>query len=288
MRVDVALPVHNGGLHLAATLQGLLAQTHGDLRVLVVDNASTDDTQEVVRAVQRQDDRVGYRRNPHNLGSVANFNLALQQTEAPLVMWASDHDAVEPTYVARCVEQFARDEVVLAYSAADWIDGHGEHVEDVRSVVDTRGLGRLARLNVSLWGTGPYGYAVYGVLRRTALARLRRWPAPYPDLVAPDVVLLSELAMLGEFAYVDEPLFHLRRMGDYDDFDAYTDKLGKRAGGELEAVRLYAAFLLELGRAGGSHADGRAQAWAGRLSALTCGAVSYRWIAGSLRAQARR
>ena len=52
-RVSVIVPCYNGAVHLREALESALAQTHEDTEILVVDDGSTDGTQEIVEAVVR-------------------------------------------------------------------------------------------------------------------------------------------------------------------------------------------------------------------------------------------
>ena len=45
---SIITPVHNGGRYLSATLDSVLAQTHADWELLVIDDGSTDDTNAVL------------------------------------------------------------------------------------------------------------------------------------------------------------------------------------------------------------------------------------------------
>ena len=56
--VSVVVPTFNSGPHLTQTLASVLAQTHRDLELIVVDDGSSDGTPDVVRALARTDDRV--------------------------------------------------------------------------------------------------------------------------------------------------------------------------------------------------------------------------------------
>ena len=285
--VDVALPVYNGARFLADTLESLRKQTHEDLRIFVVDNASTDDTARIALEAAADDARIIYERNATNVGAIGNFNRALSRTSAPFVMWASDHDAWEPEYVERCLDVLlSNSEAVLCFSGANWMGVDGTVLEPVHATIDTTQLGLVSRVSMVLSASGRYNYAVYGLFRRQALTRLRGWPLAYPDNLAPDILLLTELAGIGEFAYVPEPLFRLRRLDDFGDFDAYSRKLGLRASGRVSAATMYARFVRDLGRAATAHADGRQQHLALRTTATLCGATQFRWMYDALAAQA--
>lgn len=57
-QVSLVMPVYNGEPHLAAALKSVLAQTHGDFELLVIDAASTDGTRETIRAFAARDHRI--------------------------------------------------------------------------------------------------------------------------------------------------------------------------------------------------------------------------------------
>lgn len=56
----MGLPVYNGERFLARAIDTLLAQTYRDFELLIVDNASTDGTEEICRAYADRDPRVHY------------------------------------------------------------------------------------------------------------------------------------------------------------------------------------------------------------------------------------
>jgi hypothetical protein len=58
MTVSIIIPVYNRAAMLRQALASALAQTYGDLEVLIVDDASTDDTPAVIEELQRSDPRV--------------------------------------------------------------------------------------------------------------------------------------------------------------------------------------------------------------------------------------
>jgi glycosyltransferase involved in cell wall biosynthesis len=287
-RVSIGLPVFNGARYLASTLESLLAQTHENLEVVVVDNGSSDATADVAEAAAAKDPRIRLVRSPTNLGAIANFNRAIAETTGEFVMWAADHDLYRPTYVERCLEPLVGSpNVVLSYSAAHWIDQEDVDGGLIPSVIDTRGLDQRARMAVTLYGAGPYSYAVYGVMRRSALSRVRRFPRVYPSTVAPDLALLVELALIGEFAYCSEALFTQRRMPDFGDWEATLQRLGIRPNDMREARSFYVQLLRELFGAVHHHVPGRAARLAADVLLAEAMVTTYRWIPRTLRERTR-
>ena len=73
-QLTIAIPTYNRGNKLKLALENLLQCTKGkNVEILVSDNASTDNSEEVVRQVQRSHHEVQYFRNNSNLGFDGNF-----------------------------------------------------------------------------------------------------------------------------------------------------------------------------------------------------------------------
>ncbi len=78
--VTTVVPVYNGARYLGEALDSLAAQTRPADRVVVIDDASTDGTAELVRGHPRLDCHL--LRNPRRLGLFPNMNRALQLAPA--------------------------------------------------------------------------------------------------------------------------------------------------------------------------------------------------------------
>jgi glycosyltransferase involved in cell wall biosynthesis len=101
-RVAVLIPNFNGADYLGTTLAALASQTFTDWTAVVGDNASTDDSVDVVRAVG--DERIALVRREENLGWVRNLNLLVRDAPAAeyLAILHSD-DWWEPTFLASMI-----------------------------------------------------------------------------------------------------------------------------------------------------------------------------------------
>lgn len=99
--VCVCVPAYNSGRTIAETLDSILGQTYKNLRVYVVDNASTDNTLEIVEACAKKDARVRVFRNEKNVGAEGNFTRCLQ-------LAAGDYTALfhaDDIYTPRMIEE---------------------------------------------------------------------------------------------------------------------------------------------------------------------------------------
>jgi hypothetical protein len=210
-RVMLGLPSYNGEAFLREALESLLSQTEPRLRIIVVDDGSTDDTVRIAQAYARSDDRLRVHRNPDRLGMVANWRRAFSLAQdwipdVPYFMWASDHDVWHPRFVARLADYLdAHPEAVAAYPLTCGISEEGVVIREPFRF-DTEGISsRWERVVRTQFGMAA-GFMVYGMFRAEALAAC----GVYRTTLVPDRLLLTELSLLGELQQVPEILW-LRR-----------------------------------------------------------------------------
>jgi len=205
------LPVYNGERYLEEALKALLSQTFEDFEIIISDNASTDQTEQICRRYAAQDGRIRCCRNAHNLGAAPNFNRTVELARGEYFQWACYDDLWLPEWLERCVEVLDRDpSVVVCHSLTRIIDGKGSTIRDFRHhlVKPTAGPPPTAgapdpeeRFNRMIYERGCY--PVFGLMRLSAL-RQTRGIEPYAH---GDGVLLARLALLGRYHEIPEFLF---------------------------------------------------------------------------------
>jgi hypothetical protein len=118
--VTVIMPAWNAAATIAAALRSVLAQSHADLSVIVVDDASTDRTADVVAQIAAADTRVRLLRQPRNMGPYAARNRALAEARGDFITTHDADDWSHPQRIARQVSVLeSRPEVVGVLS--DWV-----------------------------------------------------------------------------------------------------------------------------------------------------------------------
>lgn len=116
-RVDVIVPVYNYGRFLDACLESVVTQSFSDFGVIVIDNASTDNTRELAEAWCRRDGRIRYVRNEANIGSSKSCIKAYRMTDSDYVMYLAADDQIAPTFLEKTVAGLdANPECAFAYS----------------------------------------------------------------------------------------------------------------------------------------------------------------------------
>ena len=90
MRLSVVMAVRNGEPYVRDAIESVLSQSIGDFEFLIVDDASTDTTRQIVSSYERRDARVRLLCNERTLGPYPSANRALHEARGEFV---ARHDA---------------------------------------------------------------------------------------------------------------------------------------------------------------------------------------------------
>jgi glycosyltransferase involved in cell wall biosynthesis len=207
------MTLYNNAPALPDAIDSLLAQTYADFLLVLLDDASSDDTERVAREYERRDPRVRYFRHDSRRAMIATWRevveiAARECPSATLFAWVSDHDRWHPRWLERLVGELDNDpEAVLAYPITRRFEAAGE-LEKGPRLFDTSGCTDLA----SRWttfcreGVGA-GDMVYGLMRIDALQRA----GIFRRVLRPDRLLMAELTLQGRIRQVPEVLWFRRQ-----------------------------------------------------------------------------
>ena len=117
--VDVVVPCYNYGRYLKGCTASVLAQPGVDVRVLIIDDASSDDTPAIGRALALADPRITFRRHTENKGHIATYNEGLiAWSTADYTVLLSADDLLAPGSLARAVAVMEKNRRIgLVYGA---------------------------------------------------------------------------------------------------------------------------------------------------------------------------
>ena len=117
--VDVIVPCYRYGHFLRECVQSVLTQARAEVRVLIIDDESPDNTPEVEQQLAREDSRVTYRRHSKNMGHIATYNEGIDWVQAQYFLLLSADDYLLPGALARATELMeAHPRVGMCYGQA--------------------------------------------------------------------------------------------------------------------------------------------------------------------------
>jgi glycosyltransferase involved in cell wall biosynthesis len=113
-KVSFVIPCYKLGHLLPECVNSILAQTYTDFEILIMDDCSPDNTQEV--ATQFSDRRVRYIRNEQNLGHLRNYNKGIELSRGKYVWLISADDYLRRTYVLERYVQLMEAHPTVGYT----------------------------------------------------------------------------------------------------------------------------------------------------------------------------
>jgi glycosyltransferase involved in cell wall biosynthesis len=125
-RVSVLMAVWNSAGVVGRAVDSILRQSYPDWELLVVDDASTDETALVLQAVERREPRVRVLRNRSNLGLAGALNRGWNEARGDLIARMDADDTSHPERLAHQVRFLdAHPEVAVLGSGAEMVDDDG-------------------------------------------------------------------------------------------------------------------------------------------------------------------
>ena len=204
--VSIGLPVFNGQNYLSKSIDSILNQSFQDFELIISDNCSTDDTENICREYEKKSEKIRYYRQDVNLGASANFEFAFSKSRGKYFKWQAHDDICYQEFLQECVSRMeANPDSVLCQSDVAIIDEDGCRTNGYShhdfGTTDPDPIKRFSGRLRSEWIV-----EVFGLIRRDTLERTERL-GPF---ASHDRCLLANLALLGPFLHVPRELYAFR------------------------------------------------------------------------------
>jgi len=235
--ISVCIPAYNNAATIGAAIESVLGQTFRDFELIVVDDGSTDETREKIRAYS--DPRLRIVENERNLGHEGNWNKALHEARGRFVKILPGDDLLD----LRCLEK--QRSAFEADSA-----GAAAFVSCAREIIDERGRTLMRRAypgksglipgleavrRCVRAGTNLIGEPAAVLMRADLITRAGGFSAE--NLYVIDLDYWARLLLHGGLRALDESLCKFRvsrtaastriKSAQSRDFKAFIERLGR-------------------------------------------------------------
>jgi len=135
-RIDVVMSVFNGARTIEQAIASIRSQTIKDIRIIVVDDGSTDGTSGILRRIAQEDSRLLVLSKP-NSGIVDSLEMGLAQCIAPLIARHDADDISDPQrFETQMAYLAAHPDCVAVSGGARYIDADGKDTGRKAKIVD--------------------------------------------------------------------------------------------------------------------------------------------------------
>lgn len=209
--VSIALCTYNGEKYLTQQLDSLLAQDYTNLEIVIVDDASTDDTFNILKAFEKKHTHIRLIQNEKNLGFNENFKKAIELCTGEYIAIA-DQDDIWLAYKISKMMRHIGDDLLLYHDSANMYDN------GFSSTKSTRTFHRFVA------GKCAENLLFYNcVSGHTCLFNKALWAQipPFPTHFYYDWWMAYTAACLGKLNYIKDKLVNHRL---HADSSTYKDK----------------------------------------------------------------
>jgi len=211
--LSVVIPNFNHGAYLRASLEAVLAQVCTADEIIVIDDASTDDSLAVVSSFLHRHPNLRLVQNPCNLGCVRSLNRGLGLARGSTVYFGAADDLTYPTLFARAAVLLEAHPQAAQFSArSDLIDENGERLGVLPTPVPLRVPGFIDRAAVARFLMREDGWFMGNttIYRRASLLAIGGFPEDLQSFT--DGYVSRLLALRHGACYSPEVLAAWRRL----------------------------------------------------------------------------
>jgi glycosyltransferase involved in cell wall biosynthesis len=225
MRFSILIPTFNRANLLGQAIDSALAQTHSDREIVVIDDGSTDNTEDVASSYGQQ---IRYLRK-ENAGKPAALNVGISASTGDIIIVLDDDDYFPPWTLAKHAEALERNPAAdFSYGRFVRFQGHARPALSVLQDMETVPANDPRRLVVKLMENCFLPNPTWAV-RRSAQLKI----GPYNERLqfSQDYDMILRLARENEGAFVDDVVLfqrkHLARRGPISEPTYVMDSVNK-------------------------------------------------------------
>lgn len=213
--LSVILPNYNHGEYLGSQLQALATQSLLPMEIIVVDDASTDDSIEIAQSAAEKYSFIRILRNDNNLGTNKTVLRGLKEARGEFLLFAAADDCVSPRLIEKSLEQLhARPEAGVCTALAWQIDPNGRTTGLRLSPhpIDKPGFIPATEALSKLIEHGSWFECVTAVYRRSIFDQLGGFDPLLESYT--DAFLCTLIALRHGICFIPEPLSSIRVLSD--------------------------------------------------------------------------
>lgn len=137
-RVSVVMPVYNAAGTVAQSMQSVLAQTHENVQLIIIDDCSTDTSREVIAQTVGTDARVSVLQHSSNRGVAAARNTGIEAATGDCIAFLDSDDWWHPRKLEVQLKQMHAAGAQVSYCGYQRVDNDGKFLSIVRPPASVR------------------------------------------------------------------------------------------------------------------------------------------------------
>ena len=124
--VSIIMPAYNAAKTIQASIESVIAQTHKDWELIIIDDCSTDGTFKLVRNIAANDDRIRLLTNEHNLGVSSTRNIGITQAQGEYIAFLDSDDLWHKDKLEKHLQFIIKTQAEISYTGTAYMNEQGQ------------------------------------------------------------------------------------------------------------------------------------------------------------------
>lgn len=230
-KISILLPTYNGALYIEEAIKSVITQTYNDWELIILDDASTDDTGKISKEYAELDQRIIYVKNETNLRLVKNLNKGLSLAKGSFIARIDEDDIwTDIDKLKKQMEVFDKDNnCVLVGTYFEVVDEGGKHIRNITPPLDDKSIRKIILLY------NPFGHSTV-IFKKAEVMKIGGYDKAIK--YGEDYDLWLRLGMVGAFAILPEiTVRYLQRKSSMS---------GKHT--KLKQIKFHTGLLIKYGK----------------------------------------
>lgn len=121
-KIDILLATYNGEKFVKEQIESILNQTYADFNLIISDDASTDNTLNILEEYEKKDTRIKVFKKEKNEGLIANFEFLLKNVTSDYFMFSDQDDIWKKDKIEKSINKLKEENSGLVYTDLEIVD----------------------------------------------------------------------------------------------------------------------------------------------------------------------
>lgn len=225
-KIDVLLATYNGEEYLIELLESILNQTYKNIRLVICDDSSTDETTTILEKYQKKDNRIVLYKNKKNVGSDKTFEYLLTKVESDYFMFADQDDVWNEDKIELTYTKLMEEKADLVFTDLEVVD------EKLNTISNS--FNKLKKYERKIKKCIENGYdleILYNTITGCTILSKKNWikeviPMPENSNILHDYWVGLVISLKGKIAYLNKTTIKYRQhINNQVGTSRYIDKL---------------------------------------------------------------
>lgn len=197
--VSIITPSYNSGKFIADTITSVINQTYQHWELIIVDDASQDNTCKIVSELLKKDNRIKLIQHAKNLGAGATRNTAVKMAKGNFIAFLDSDDIWKPNKLEKQLDYMKSKNVAICFSSYELIDEEGNLLNKIVEALPILSYNKQLKCNYIGNLTGIYNADRLGKIYMPEIKKRQDW-----------VMWLNAIKKGGEAIGIKESLAYYR------------------------------------------------------------------------------